>query len=104
MGRVERDCCGLFADPEGRAYGESLSPRQPLYRVRFFQLDLWEGYAGSETDTVDVEVYQVCLQVSLPRPPCNNTPPPGSSFHQVSLSSVDCPDAPVVSRGLEIDL
>ena len=58
VGRVERDCCGLFADPESRAYGEP-SPRQPLYRVRFFQLDLWEGYTGSELDSVDVEVYQV---------------------------------------------
>lgn len=58
VGRVERDCCGLFADPESRAYAEP-SPRQPLYRVRFFQLDLWEGYTGSELDSVDVEVYQV---------------------------------------------
>lgn len=31
-------------------------------RVRFFQGDVWEGYAGGEgsADTVDIEIYQVC--------------------------------------------
>ena len=56
---MERDCCGLYADPEAMAFDEP-APRQPLYRVRFFQRDIWEGYAGGESDTVDVEIYQVC--------------------------------------------
>ena len=37
-------------------------PRQPLYRVTFHQQHVWEGYAGSPQDTVDVEVYQAWLK------------------------------------------
>jgi len=37
-------------------------PRQPLYRVTFHQTDVWEGYTGSNLDTLDVEVYQAWLE------------------------------------------
>ena len=37
-------------------------PRQPLYRVTFHQGDVWEGYTGSNLDTIDVEVYQAWLE------------------------------------------
>lgn len=56
-GVVER-CCGAFRNPEELAYARAGTPRQPLYRVRFLQRDLWPDYAGSPADTVDVEIYQ----------------------------------------------
>ena len=37
-------------------------PRQPLYRVTFHQGHVWEGYTGSNLDTIDVEVYQAWLE------------------------------------------
>lgn len=37
-------------------------PRQPLYRVTFQQGHVWEGYTGSNLDTIDVEVYQAWLE------------------------------------------
>ena len=37
-------------------------PRQPLYRVTFHQGHVWEGYKGSNQDTIDVEVYQAWLE------------------------------------------
>lgn len=63
VGTVERDCCGLYADPEALAFHEA-AVRQPLYRVRFFQQDIWEGYRGSSSDTVEVEIYQAWLQAA----------------------------------------
>ncbi|GAX77508.1 hypothetical protein CEUSTIGMA_g4952.t1 [Chlamydomonas eustigma] len=60
VGRIERSCCGLYADPEAKAFAES-APRLPLYRVRFYQLDVWEGYSGHSQDTIDVEIYQPWL-------------------------------------------
>jgi nitrile hydratase len=56
-GVVER-LCGAFRNPEELAYARSGTPRQPLYRIRFFQRDLWPDYAGLPDDTVDVEIYQ----------------------------------------------
>ncbi len=60
-GVVER-LCGIFANPEERAYARPGLPRQPLYRVRFRQTDLWPGYEGQATDTVDIEIYQHWLE------------------------------------------
>jgi nitrile hydratase len=33
-------------------------PAQPLYRVRFFQKDVWPDYSGSASDVVEVEIFQ----------------------------------------------
>jgi hypothetical protein len=60
-GAVER-ICGAFANPEELAYNRPGLPRQPLYRVRFRQVDLWPDYAGPATDTVEVELYQHWLE------------------------------------------
>jgi hypothetical protein len=60
-GVVER-VCGIFDNPEERAYARSGLPRQPLYRMRFRQTDLWPGYGGQVTDTVDIEIYQHWLE------------------------------------------
>ncbi len=60
-GVVER-CLGDFPNPEELAYGRSGLPKQPLYRVRFLQRDIWPDYAGGQDDTVDVEIYQHWLE------------------------------------------
>ncbi|MFL6582334.1 MAG: SH3-like domain-containing protein [Burkholderiales bacterium] len=56
-GIVER-LCGIYGNPEELAYARSGLPRQPLYRVRFLQRDVWGKYAGHAEDTVDIEIYQ----------------------------------------------
>ena len=60
-GEVER-LCGVFANPEELAYGRDGLPRQPLYRVRFRQCEVWPNYAGHAQDSIDVEIYQHWLQ------------------------------------------
>ena len=55
-GVVER-LCGAFPNPEERAYARSGLPRQPLYRVRFRQNDVWRDYSGPANDTIDIEIY-----------------------------------------------
>ena len=60
-GTVER-LCGQYANPEELAYARSGMPKQPLYRVRFLQRELWADYTGNPDDTVDVEIYQHWLE------------------------------------------
>lgn len=60
-GRIER-ICGTFGNPETLAYGGDGKPRQPLYRVRFRQAELWPDYRGAEDDTLDIEIYQHWLE------------------------------------------
>ncbi|MEO6022292.1 MAG: SH3-like domain-containing protein [Burkholderiales bacterium] len=66
-GTVER-LCGVFGNPEELAYGRSGLPRQPLYRVRFTQRDLWPDYAGQANDTIEIEIYQHWLEAAGNRP------------------------------------
>jgi nitrile hydratase subunit beta len=60
-GVVER-YLGEFPNPEELAYGRSGLLKQPLYRIRFLQRDLWPHYAGSQDDTVDIEIYEHWLE------------------------------------------
>ena len=60
-GTVER-CCGAFPNPEELAQMRSGLPAQPLYRVRFFQKDVWPDYAGAASDVLEVEIYQHWLE------------------------------------------
>lgn len=60
-GVVER-LCGSFANPEELAYGRNGEPKQPLYRVRFAQRELWPDYRGTTHDTVDIELYEHWLE------------------------------------------
>lgn len=60
-GTVER-ICGEFRNPETLAYGEDGLPKQPLYRVRFSQRELWPDYAGPAGDVVEVELYEHWLE------------------------------------------
>jgi len=49
---------GEFRNPEELAYGKEGLPKRPLYLVRFRQADVWEGYAGSDTDTLSADIYE----------------------------------------------
>lgn len=60
-GVIER-LCGAFANPEELAYGRDGLPRQPLYRVRFRQCEVWPDYRGGAQDSIDVEIYQHWLE------------------------------------------
>ena len=60
-GTVER-ICGDFRNPEELAYARSGLPKQPLYRIRFCQAEIWPGYAGPAADTIDVEIYEHWLE------------------------------------------
>ena len=60
-GVVER-LCGEFRNPEQLAYGRDGVPKQPLYRVRFRQAELWPGYAGPAEDCTEIEIYEHWLE------------------------------------------
>jgi nitrile hydratase len=60
-GIVER-LCGAFGNPEELAQMRSGEPKQPLYRVRFLQKELWPDYRGSAEDVVEVEIFQHWLE------------------------------------------
>ena len=49
---------GAYANPEELAYGRSGTPEQPLYRVRFWQSEVWPEYAGSTADSIFVDIYE----------------------------------------------
>jgi hypothetical protein len=63
-GVIER-LCGIYGNPEELAYARSGKPRQPLYRVRFAQAEIWPDYTGTAVDSVDVEIYQHWLGPKL---------------------------------------
>jgi len=64
-GVIER-ICGRYGNPEELAFNRTGLPRQPLYRVRFFQRELWPDYRGGAQDTVEVEIYQHWLEPGGP--------------------------------------
>lgn len=60
-GVIER-ICGEFGNPEELAFGRDGNPKQPLYRVRFMQIEVWQDYAENPDDTVDIEIYEHWLE------------------------------------------
>lgn len=60
-GVIER-VCGKFGNPEELAYARSGEPKQPLYRVRFAQTEVWPDYQGKPGDVVEVEIFQHWLE------------------------------------------
>ncbi len=60
-GAVER-VCGAFRNPEELAFGNYEAAVIPLYRVRFAQRHVWDDYAGSANDTIDVEIFEHWLE------------------------------------------
>ena len=60
-GIIER-LCGSFPNPEELAQMRDGLPAQPLYRVRFRQKEVWPDYRGSETDVLEIEIFQHWLE------------------------------------------
>ena len=60
-GVIER-LCGAFPNPEELAQMRPGLPKQPLYRVRFVQKDVWPDYSGPATDVIEIEIYQHWLE------------------------------------------
>jgi nitrile hydratase subunit beta len=59
---------GAFRDAEKLAYHKPGQPKRLLYKVRFFQKDLWPNYNGAATDTLETDIYQHWLRI-VDRPP-----------------------------------
>ena len=53
---------GKFANPELLAIGRDGMPAKTLYEVRFQQSELWPDYAGPDTDTLDIDIYEHWLE------------------------------------------
>ncbi len=64
-GEIER-FAGFFRNPEELAYGRSGEPLRALYRVRFVQSQVWDGYAGAPGDTLEIDLYEHWLQPAQP--------------------------------------
>jgi len=62
-GVIER-LCGAYPNPEELAYARPGLPKQPLYRVRFLQTDIWSDYSGQGADVIEVEIYQHWLETT----------------------------------------
>ncbi|KAK9864999.1 hypothetical protein WJX84_002599 [Apatococcus fuscideae] len=66
---------GYLEDPESDAFFNVSLPKQPVYRVSLRQVDIWkgvgEGYAGSPTDELQVEVFQPWLEAASPTDPAS---------------------------------
>jgi nitrile hydratase len=60
-GVIER-LCGTFGNPEELAQMRSGEPKQPLYRVRFRQAEVWPDYRGGADDVLEVEIFQHWLE------------------------------------------
>lgn len=60
-GVIER-LCGVFGNPEELAQQRSGEPKQPLYRVRFRQKDVWPDYRGADGDVIEIEIFQHWLE------------------------------------------
>jgi nitrile hydratase len=59
-GVITRDF-GPFDNPEITTYGLQ-GPQKTLYWVRFRQIDVWPDYAGSDKDTLDIDIYEHWLE------------------------------------------
>jgi nitrile hydratase subunit beta len=53
---------GRFRNPERLAYHKPGLPTEVLYKVRFAQSHVWDGYVGSARDSLEVDVYEHWLQ------------------------------------------
>ncbi|MGI9260428.1 MAG: SH3-like domain-containing protein [Woeseiaceae bacterium] len=60
VGVIER-VCGLHGEPERFIRGDG-EPRQRIYRVRIPQNDLWNEYAGTDQDVLDIEIFEHWLE------------------------------------------
>lgn len=49
---------GRFPNPETLCLGRDGLPKRALYEVRFRQKDIWPDYAGPDSDTLDIDIYE----------------------------------------------
>jgi nitrile hydratase len=61
IGHVER-LLPEFVIPEDEAWGRLQGRRSPLYRVVLHQAEVWPGYRGPATDTVELEIFEHWLE------------------------------------------
>lgn len=61
VGTVER-VAGVFPDAEQTGYGHANARPVVLYRIQLLMQDIWTDYEGSDTDTLDVEIYEHWLE------------------------------------------
>jgi len=60
VGVIER-VCGLHGQPEKFIRGDG-EPRQRIYRVRIPQAELWQDYEGTNTDELEIEIFEHWLE------------------------------------------
>jgi len=60
VGVIER-VCREHGEPEKFIRGDG-TPPQRLYRVRIAQHHLWDDYAGTEGDDLDIEIFEHWLE------------------------------------------
>ncbi|KAA6418792.1 MAG: nitrile hydratase subunit alpha [Trebouxia sp. A1-2] len=61
VGRIDTPTIGYLEEPDIDAFHYVEGPRQPVYRVVFYQKDLWEGYNGTDDDNLEIEIWQSWL-------------------------------------------
>jgi hypothetical protein len=62
-GTIER-IHSSFPNPETRAYGGDGLPPIGVYGVQFAQADVWDGYRGSGSDRIFVDVFENWLEAA----------------------------------------
>ena len=62
VGVIER-ICGLHGEPEKFIRGDGL-PKQRIYRVRIPQSELWDAYAGTDGDQLEIEIFEHWLEAA----------------------------------------
>jgi nitrile hydratase len=60
-GTIER-VLSEFLNPEEEGYGRNAGKLIRLYRVRFFQKEIWPNYQGSALDHLEIEIYEHWLE------------------------------------------
>ncbi len=60
VGVIER-VCGVHGMPENFIRGDG-KPKQRIYRVRIPQTELWSTYDGTESDLLEIEIFEHWLE------------------------------------------
>ena len=60
VGIIER-ICGIHGQPEKFIRGDG-KPAQRIYRVSIPQVKLWNAYSGTESDLLEIEIFEHWLE------------------------------------------
>ena len=60
VGVIER-VCGMHGEPEKFIRGDG-KPAKRIYRVRIPQSKLWNAYDGTESDLLEIEIFEHWLE------------------------------------------